>query len=196
MNKQLFFDTETGGVNPDRDALLEIGGLVCITGQDDVEFDLFTKPFDGDNISDEALKVNGMNYDQSNTFPTPRSTHSRLTKMLSMYVDKYDKRDKFILYGWNVDFDDHFLRAFFRKCGDKYYGSYFWWPPINVAALVAHYLGASRNKIEDFHLHTVAEHFAVPVDYEARHGALYDAILTKQVLNALERQIKERRGTK
>lgn len=192
MIKKIYVDTETSGLNPDTDALLEIGGLICIEGQQNEEFELFAKPFDGDRITDEALKVNGKTHEEIAIYQPPRAMHSRFTEMLSMYVDKFNKKDKFFIYGWNSDFDDRFLRAFFRKCGDRYYGSYFLWPSINVAALVTHYLNKTRFSIDDFHLHTVAEWFAIPVDYEARHGALYDAILTKQVLDALEKHITKR----
>ena len=185
MIKQLFLDTETGGIDPNRHALLEIGALVCIGEQESVGFEYFTRPFNGDTITEKALEVNGKTYEEIDSYPDPMYTHDKFTQMLSTYIDRFDRKDKFFLYGWNVDFDDRFLRAFFKKCEDKYYGSYILWPPINVAALVTEYLREKRFQIEDFHLHTVAEWFAIPVNYEARHGALYDATLTKQVYDQL-----------
>ena len=55
--------------------------------------------------------------------------------MLSAHVDRYDKRDKCFFAGYNGIFDLNFLHAFFKKCGDQYFGSYVWWPSIDVSVM-------------------------------------------------------------
>lgn len=184
--KQLFIDTETGGLDSNQNALLEVGGIIRIDNDLPIYFDFHAQPFSDDIITEEALKVNNLTREEIKGFSPPHEMHSELTSLWSGYIDRYNKRDKFFVYGWNVEFDDRFLRAFFRKCGDKYYGSYILWPPMNVASLVNEHLRMARFDIQDFHLHTVCEYFEIPVDYTRRHSATYDAELTMQIYDFIK----------
>jgi DNA polymerase III subunit epsilon len=185
MIKQLFFDVETTGLDPNRNAIIEIGGIIR-TSAIQVEFGFFAQPFPTDVVEDAALKVNGFTREEIAELSPPKETHAELVQLFSEHIDKYSKRDKFFAYGWNVDFDDRFLRAFFRKCEDKYYGSFILWPPVNVAALATEMLGEERFNIADFHLHTAAEYLGIKVDYEKRHTAKYDAELTMKVYDHIQ----------
>lgn len=188
MLKQLFIGTKTSGLDPDRNAIIEIGGIIRVEDEPSHQFTFYAQPFPDDTVEEAALKVNGYTYNDIAEFPLPKEAHAEFTQLLSKYVDKCDKRDKFFMYGWNVDFDDRFMRAFFRKCGDKYYSSYILWPSVNIASLVTLFLREKYFDISGFHLHTVCAYFGIEVDEVRRHTALYDALLTMEVYDRINQQ--------
>lgn len=55
-----------------------------------------------------------------------------LKETLSLYVDRYNKADKFIVAGHNVNFDMRFLQELFLREGDKYMGAWFDWSVVNL----------------------------------------------------------------
>ena len=108
--------------------------------------------------------------------------------MLEKYVDKYNKKDKFFLVGYNnAAFDNPFLRGFFLQNGDQYFGSWFWSNTIDVMVLASAYLATRRPDMENFKLSTVAKTLGVNVDDESLHNALYDIRLTKAVFDIVTR---------
>ncbi len=194
MIKQIFIDTETTGLDPQENGIIEIGGIVRVKSVE-TNFSFFGRPFSTDRITREALVVNRTTMETIGTYPSATEMYTNFKLFLESFIDKYNKQDKFFLYGWNVDFDDRFLRAFFKKNNDNYYGSYFIWPPTNVAALVNEHLKEKRFDISDFHLHTVAEYFKIPVDSEKRHSAWYDAKLTMMIYDHIRKKSNETNQT-
>ena len=71
--------------------------------------------------------------------------------MLSKYVDKYNKDDKFFLVGYNnASFDNSFLKAFFVQNGDSFFYSWFWVNSIDVMVLATQHLMMKRHLMKDF----------------------------------------------
>ena len=68
--------------------------------------------------------------------------------------------------------------------GDKYYGSYFWHPPICVMNMAAQKLAHRRADLPNFKLTTVAEAIGVACEGNA-HDATYDITLTREVYKKL-----------
>lgn len=102
--------------------------------------------------------------------------------MLGRYVDKFNKKDKFFLVGYNnAAFDNQFLRGFFLQNGDTYFGSWFWANSIDVMVLASAYLMNRRTEMENFKLSTVAKFLGVSVSDESLHNALYDIRLTRAI---------------
>lgn len=60
MNKIMVLDTETTVVDPRRHAITQIAGMVVVDGQVRDEFDIRVRPFDGAEITAEALAVTGL----------------------------------------------------------------------------------------------------------------------------------------
>ena len=108
--------------------------------------------------------------------------YNQLIKLLSKYIDKYDKTDKFFLAGYNnASFDNHFLKAFFVQNGDNYFYSWFWVNSIDVMVLASQYLMAERSKMKDFKQETVAKALGIPIESVKLHDATYDIELTKAI---------------
>lgn len=105
-----------------------------------------------------------------------------LVGILSKYVNKFDKRDKMYLVGYNnAGFDNNFLRALFTQCGDKYFGSWFYPNCMDVYVMVTPFLMGVRNDMENFKLMTVARTMGIEIDENKLHDATYDIELTRDI---------------
>lgn len=114
--------------------------------------------------------------------------YSEFVAMLAKYVDKFNKKDKFFLVGYNnAAFDNQFLRGFFLQNGDVYFGSWFWANSIDVMVLASAYLAERRPEMENFKLSTVAKFLGVSVSDDSLHNALYDIELTRAVYDIVKR---------
>ena len=180
MSKLLYLDLETTGLYPWKNAVVQISGEVEIDGETKEKFNLLVKPFDGAVIEDSALKVNGRTREELETFTCAKEIFREFRAMLERYVNKWSKTDKFFMVGYNShSFDSQFLREFFKKNGEKYYGSYFWSAGHDVMLLAAYKLAEERHKMKDFKLLTVARQLGIEVDETRLHDAEYDIEITK-----------------
>lgn len=185
MSKLLFLDVETTGTDPARHAVVQIAGIIEIDGEERERFDFTMRPFPGDMVTQEALKINGLTLEQIRGFEEPFTVYREFKKILLNYIGQYDKSDKFHLVGYNSRFDDSFLRRFFEKCVDKFYGSYFWWPAIDVSNMAALKCIAIRNEFKNFKLETVAKEAGIETDSGRMHDAMHDADTTKKLFYLL-----------
>lgn len=176
--KKVFLDLETTGVTPGKHGVIEIGAIIEANGEEK-RFAHRVKPFSTDEIDDSALEIQGVSRESIQAFPEPPEVYLRFIRFLDMIVNKYDRKDKAFLIGYNVTFDQSHLRAWFEKNGNQYFGSYFWFPAIDVAILAAHYLGEKRDELPDFKLGTVCRHFGI--DLENAHTAAADIEATREL---------------
>jgi DNA polymerase III subunit epsilon len=140
------------------------------------------RPFESDIIEDEALKVGNVSRETIQSYDSPQTQKKAFDDILSKYVDKFNKSDKFHLAGYNnASFDNQFLRRFYEKCGDKYFGSNFWSDSIDVMVLASYKLQNKRSLIANFKLGTVASFCGIDVKEDGLHDALYDVILTRKI---------------
>jgi DNA polymerase-3 subunit epsilon len=102
-------------------------------------------------------------------------------RIFGKVVDKYDKHDKMHLYGYNVKFDDDFLRAWFKKLGDDYYGSWFWVPAKCVIVFAAEYLTEERNTMGKFRQGDVALKLGIDYNESELHDAMYDVRICRDI---------------
>lgn len=183
--KYLFSDVETSGLDPTKHAIIQLSGIIEI---DDVvveEFDFKMQPFPGQLLSNESLSINGVTVDQLKTFPKPKDVYNQIIGKFNKYIDRYNKEDKFIFVGYNSNFDDSFLRQFFKNCGDDYYSSYIWWPTVDVAPFAMEFLKEYRHKFPNFKLATIAKALEIEVDDTKTHNAMYDTQLTRKIYRKL-----------
>lgn len=180
--KQIFFDVETTGVKFWRNSIHQLSGIVEVNGEEKERFEFKIKPYPQAEIEDSALEISGITRADLNNYFDMKEVHRNLCAILSKYVDKFNKQDKFYLVGYNnASFDNPFLRAFFVQCGDEYFGSWFWSCPIDVMVLAGEYLKLERPSMKDFKLSTVASHLKIQVDESKLHDACYDVELTREI---------------
>ena len=182
--KLVFFDLETTGTNPGKHGIHQISGQIVIDGVIKETFDFHVQPNPKALIEDEALKVGNVTCEQILAYPPMQQVYQEFVSMLGKYVDKFNKKDKFFLVGYNnAAFDNQFLRGFFLQNGDVYFRSWFWANSIDVMVLASAYLATRRPDMENFKLSTVARTLGVDVQSESLHDAMYDIELTKAVFD-------------
>jgi DNA polymerase-3 subunit epsilon len=179
--KLLYVDTETSGTDPLRHGVTQLAGEVVINGVIEESFDLRPRLFSPDLVTGEAMEKTGMTHKGIMARPMgPKDAHGAFTEVLGRYVNKFDKRDKFTMVAYNSKFDWDMLQSFFKKCGDDYFGSWFWWPAVCVAILTMDKLSIhNRAKLPNMQLATLANALQLPVDESMLHDACYDIYLTR-----------------
>lgn len=179
--KKVFIDVETTGLDPAKNGIVQISGLVEINRKKEDVFNYTVKPFTEDVIEQSALEVNQLTIDQINKFREPYLVKNDITRILSKHIDQYDKKDKAFFYAYNASFDYGFIRKWFEKQNDKYFGSFFWTPFIDIMTLAAVHLAERRPLMPNFKLMTVALELGIEIDDTKFHDALYDIELTREI---------------
>lgn len=184
MSKLFFYDLETTGTNPGRHGIHQISGEIVIDGKTVETFDFKVQPNPKAQIEDAALAVGGVTREQIMAYPPMGQVYTQLVAMLSKYVDKFDKTDKFHLVGYNNrGFDDNFFRGFFLQNGDNYFGSWFWADSIDVLVLASTFLADRRADLPNFKLATVADFLGIDTTAGKLHDASFDIYVTKAVFD-------------
>jgi len=185
--KLLFFDLETTGLNPAKNGIHQISGEIVIDGESKEKFDFRVQPNPKCLIEQKALDVAGVTKEQVLGYEPMGTVYNKFVKMLNKYVDKFDKKDKFFLVGYNnAAFDNPFLRGFFLQNGDNYFGSWFWSSSLDVMVLAVRVIADRRKEMKNFKLATVAEFLGIEVKEELLHDAYYDIYLTKAVYDKVK----------
>lgn len=180
--KLLFFDLETTGIKYWRNGVHQISGEIVIDGETKESFNFNVCPHPRCEIEEEALRVCNVSKEQIQAYPPMREVYDKFVRMLSKYVDKFDKKDKFFLVGYNnASFDNYFLKAFFVQNGDNYFYSWFWVNSIDVMVLATQHLISKRHEMTDFKQETVAKALGLEIDPKKLHDAPYDIRLTKEI---------------
>ena len=182
MEKLLFFDVETTGVKHWENGIHQLSGAVIIDGKVKEKFNFKIKPDPSVKIEAQALEVSGITIADLANYPEQKEIYKKFTSLLSKYVDKYQKVDKFFLVGYNnAAFDNSFLRGFFDQCGDRFFGSYFWAGAIDVMVLALHKLRHERHLLANFKQGTVAKYLGIDVDESRLHDAEYDVWVLHEI---------------
>ncbi len=184
--KYLFIDVETTGINPYECAIIQLSGVFIINEEKKEVFDFKLKPFPGARIEEAALEVTGVSRDDLESYPEQYKVYEEFMSLLEKYVDPYNKQDKFFFVAYNALFDMDFIREFFKKNDNNFFGSYFWFPPIDVMMLACEKLKHQRQMLPNFKLATVAKHLGIELRPDMLHNALYDIELTLEVYKLVQ----------
>ena len=180
-SKIFWFDTETTGISAYKCCVIQLAALIELDGEIVEALDIKFRPHDGATIEKAALDVHGLSEEVLMTFDDPSIGMAALKTTLSSYVNKFDKNDKFLIAGYNVNFDIDHLRQMFLRSNDKYFGSFFFWPSIDVQHYVALEI-AKGLRLPNYRLSTVCQHYGIKID---AHEALSDIEATRKLYLAL-----------
>lgn len=190
MGKVLWFDVESDGLDLAKNSIVRMAGQVEIDGQVKEEFDIKARPAFPQHISEEALAINHLTAAEILAYPSFQSARIALEKVISRYVDKFNRNDKFYIAGKNVGFDTDRLRELFRRCGDNYYGSWFWPVTIEVQTTMAEaVLAGVAERQANWQLGPWCE--ALGIGIEA-HNALSDVKASRELYRLLKARLLAR----
>jgi len=181
--KAFWFDTETTGLD---DKLCAIHQLACVVvvGGTVHKKEWKIRPHDGA-LFQPGWDVSGVTKEEVMAYEiTHDRFHHELLQFLAQFVKKFDKKDKLWLCGYNTRFDENFLRALFTRNNDTYFGSWFWYPCIDVAQLAALKLLGERHTLPNFQLGTVYQH-VMQRELEDAHDAFADVLATRELFRSL-----------
>ena len=187
MKKIFWFDVETTGLDPYKNALIEIAFIIEQDKKILEEGNFLVAPSSKDHIDSRALEVNGRTLVEIGKFPSAYVIHKQLLERLSNHIDKFNKFDKLIQGAYNAAFDDSFLRSFFHKQDDKYYGSWFYSCRIDVMTLVAEFVAKGSVTLKDFKLATLCAHFGIELK---AHEAISDVRATRELYYKLKEELR------
>lgn len=185
--KILYTDTETTGLDPKKHDIIQIAGIVEIDDIIKEEFNFTCQPFSYENIDQEALKVNGISVETLKTYPAPKETYRKLITIFNKYIDRYNKKDKFIPAGHNVSFDVDFLFNFFKKNGDNYCGSYLDYHKLDSVTMGMILKIYGKEKFDNLKLKTIADYYKLEI---AAHDALSDIRASREVIKKFKDYLK------
>jgi len=185
MNKIIFIDTETGGVNPEKAALIQLSGIIRIDKKDVEKFNFYIKPFENSEVTEKALEVQGRTLEDLKTdkYVEEKEVYKQFINILDKYIDKYDRTDKFIVAGYNVRFDVDILKAFFQRHGNNFLFSYLdssMLDPLYSIRLLQ--IAEVLPVLENNKLETWCKHFGI--EFSA-HDSLEDIEATKKLIGKL-----------
>jgi exonuclease len=185
MNKIIFIDTETGGVNPEKAALIQLSGIIRIDKKDVEKFNFYIKPFENSEVNEKALEVQGRTLDELKTekYIEEKEIYKQFINLLDKYIDKYDKTDKFIVAGYNVRFDVDILKALFQRHGNNFLFSYLdssMLDPLYSIRLLQ--IAGILPVLENNKLETWCKHFGIELK---THDSLEDIVATKKLIGKL-----------
>ena len=191
--KICYIDTETTGLDAKTCGIIQLAAIMEIDGEVVSEFETKIRPFDGCSISTEALAVSGAKLEDLDGFPQEWEALRAFLEWLGKHVSKFDKSDKAFFSGYNTPFDIEFVRKFFERNGDKYFGSWFWSGSLDVMGFALWHLATKRHLMPNFKLGTVAdevlgkERAAQIMGAEGLHNALGDIRLTREIMKVVAR---------
>lgn len=191
MIKIIFIDTETGGVNAEKSALIQLSGIIEVDGTEKEKFNFYIKPFENSEVNEKALEVQGRTLEELRTekYIDESIIYKKFLEILDKYIDKYDKNDKFIVAGYNVKFDIDILKALFERNNNKFLFSYFnssMLDPLYSVRLLQ--VAGMLPVLENNKLETWCKYFNIELK---AHDSLQDITATKKLIEKLIELIKK-----
>jgi DNA polymerase-3 subunit epsilon len=112
--KILYIDVETTGLNPVKNGIHQIAGIIEINEKLIDTFDFKVKPFPDDIIVDNALKVSGTTREDLKNY---YETEEVINMFMSIIHNYFSDQEITYLCGHNVQFDFNFVNEWLRKFG-------------------------------------------------------------------------------
>ncbi len=178
MHKKVWIDTETTGDRPHQSAVIQIGGIIEIEGDICSTINIRLAPHEGAHINEKALVHNGTTQEEIELYPPMEKGFIEFKDFLKEFVNPYDPNDKFVMCGYNVKFDSDMLRGLFTRNEDTFFGSWFFWPTIDVQTYVAEAILHKNLRLPNYQLGTICKHYGIEID---AHDAMSDINATRNL---------------
>ncbi len=171
-------DVETGGFNPQTDALLEVAAVTLKFDEQgnlhpDTEFHFNIDPFEGANIEPAALEFTGIDPANPLRFAVPESTGLKELFTAIRSAQKEVECQRSVLVGHNAAFDISFIQAAAKRINAKR-NPFHPFTCFDTATLSGLALGQTV-------LAKACEMANIKFDGKEAHSALYDAKKTAEL---------------
>ncbi len=182
--KYLVIDTETGGLNAEKNSILSIAGVLWEPGKTvEPVFDLYVKEY-FINVEEAALKVNKIDMNKIHTADEPYVVVKKIQNALNERLGS--DRKAIQLVGHNVAFDIAFVKRLYRHAGlESSYKDDFRDRAMDSCSILEFLM--LSGKVDGYRASGDALFKAAGVEIEEkdRHTALGDAVATAYALESL-----------
>ena len=191
MHKILYIDTETTGLKPEYNSIWQIGAIMEIDGKVVGNFNEKMSPCPGKAINMDA-DLTGRNFAFLSNLQPADTAYKKFKAWLKEHVNPYDKQDKLVFVGYNANFDYQFMRQWFLDMNDKFFGSWFWFPYIDVMQLAGYVLLSLnvRAGMHNFKLQTVVEALNIDISDITFHDAFDDIVVTQRLYKFISKKME------
>ncbi len=194
MKKILFLDTLATGLNPERCAIYNVGGILCEETLETMteirRFDLRLRPWEGARVTDNSLWVGGVRRSDLVQYPPQDTVFAAFFKLLESAVAIDNPRDKIYLSGFNASaFDAPFIRNWFFRNDCSRFRDCFFVQTVDLMTLSAFALMNERENMPDFHLETAARFLGVSPTKGERYSCLDNAETCLKIYMALKERL-------
>lgn len=197
----IVIDTETTGLDPQKNVMLELGAVVMptLTTISGENFSMqLSAPRDA-MVSGMAQKINKISLGQrtmtnNSTFMDNRqSALIEFWKFCDKIKTKYD--ESFYFAGWQIPFDIDFLKATYKRENVEY--DFPWRLFDGVPYFSAYQLQKSDMPEMDLPsgLFTIARNMNIPIEDLTAHSALDDAIATARIIRGITEELRSNAGS-
>jgi DNA polymerase III epsilon subunit-like protein len=206
----ILLDTETGGLDPEHNGIIELAAMALdaqLNVRENVpHYHRLIRPEERHVVSEEALKVNNHYWVKDKKSEEYRSAlpyELAWADFMSWLTKFYPDPRWIILTGWNVSFDEAFLRYLHAypntpdTSGNSAYVNQGW--PFHYHKIdflgVCRYLDlrAGRSR-RTYKLEKMAEHYFGAISEFAMHTALGDSRMALQILKRVEDETSRANG--
>ena len=182
ITNYLWLDGETTGLYADKHDIVQLACIPVIAGvEQTVKFNQYCQPINWKAIEPEALRINGLTEEQLTTFQKP----DVMVNNLVIYLRQF--KTKFMISGYNVDFDRGFIAALFKKVGREKDFLELFDPGTRDVFKKAKKL-KSQLGTPNIKLATLCKHFDIPIN---AHDALSDITATMHLDKVLSGMLGE-----
>lgn len=201
-DQYIVIDTETTGLDPEHADIIELAAIPLDSQLEPREgvkpYHTFIKPRPHHPVSPEAIKVNGHTWALDSSHEVYKAAlhyDDAWEHFFTWLKEHYAKPSWIITVGWNISFDENFLRYLHAhpdvpgRSGTQAYVKKEW--PFHYHKIdligVCRYLDLRAGRTRrSYKLEKMAEHFFGPIADFHMHTALGDADMSIKVLRQME----------
>lgn len=180
--KTIFVDTETTGFDGVKCAAIQVACILDIDGVEVSRFDVSMRPFEGAEISEDALKVSGNTLESIALFPPESEAFALFLAWLNDADEHEAGQANFA--GYNSPFDQRFVESMFKRNGREF-GEFFFPLSARFDALAIARRVIPKGRTENHKLGTIALHIlgaeamAKFTETNGLHNAMTDIEVTR-----------------
>ena len=184
--KIAYIDCQTTGTNAWKHDIIQLSIIIEIDSIVVSERTWRIKPYNMNTIEKEALRINQTTIEELEQHPDGMIVLTDIIEELKKFISPYDTRDKLYPAGHNVRFDRDFLKAFFTKHNNKYFGSFFWYKDICLLNIMYWLEYMNHIDLDNYKLGTICEYLDVDLD---RSNSLGNIRATREAIHIVRDMI-------